>query len=600
MMHPRLNKAILIALLLTSTAALAEEPFRFKRAADTIDMPVTPVYEITPQNPDALTQPQISAPVPTSPPNPMTVAPPVVQMRSLASSSEAMGFGLIDEQGGGFSVDVWQGIKADLIFDLTSAISAPPAPSIRDLVVKLMKTQAYAPKEISKVEPFITLRSETLLKMGAVSDTAAFLKNYSGTVGSDALLKNYTQTFFAELKVDEGCIAADSGLKQFSSVFWDRAKILCDILKDNKDSATLSLKLLQEKGTISSTFDRMAASALSGETFKWTSDDMLGVLETVLAGKLNLLGKLPATDKGEIKYDNLGLYTVLNSPSAGDEAKINAGEKLAKINYINPDKLQQLYMAVSFTDDQLNAIISGGEAKDDAYGHAGLFQSALKAQTPAQKIMLWKKFLTSMKKADLTLSAYHMGAGIFLSAAPSVDYLPAIRDIVLSFLMTGQEAAVTPWVDFIKTNPAAEPGLVDQAMIDVWPLIEIQKSSNKDKAFDTDVIQWRDMMSHDRRDGAKEMYYTYAVLLDAVGYIVPPVVWDDFAGLKKSGEVDFNLLNQLEKSTGRKGLAILWLATAAPKMTTSIDVAAAMVKALKQNGFHKEASQLAYLALSAR
>ena len=293
--------------------------------------------------------------------------------------------GLLDDAHNGLGPNMWQGSQLSFLMQQMPKLPAPVSvPALRDLQLRLLLTAAAAPDAIGGLDPLVALRAERLHAMGFDVEALALTK-----AGADAgpmypqeaveKLLNADDTQGACAKVDE-----QIGKSQTPDLYWRKALIFCQILRDNADQAIIGLDLLRERGDQDqSTKDFIAvASILSGDTKSKKLKTPVKEADPLLAAMLRQ-AKLPVPDmaaSGPPKPVGPAADAALaRDPKQPLATRIATAERAFGAGLFKAEDVTALYMQAPPPSGDPVAMIN---AADTPENRAALYQAVSRGQMP--------------------------------------------------------------------------------------------------------------------------------------------------------------------------------------------------------------------------
>ncbi|HVJ43644.1 MAG TPA: hypothetical protein VM639_19235 [Dongiaceae bacterium] len=388
----------------------------------TIQQPT--IQRPTVQTPTVQT-PTVQAPTVAQPQAPVVApvaasgAAPVAQAGTAATANTtAIAPGLFDDQHQGLGIRLWQGNSTAELTSLLPQLSAPVTqPSLRDLQLRLLLTQAPGPMTPDGLDSLVPLRAERLRAMGFETEADLLLKQSNAGASSDP--QDAVEKMLLAGDNDNACakVKQQVGGMPKPQPFWQRATIFCQILDGQNDQASIGLDLLREQGggdPHNKDFVTVAA-ILTGDSKPQSLKAPISNPEPLLAAMMKRANlKVPTTAPGAIP--SLPVGPVAQAAVARDGSKpladrIKAAEFAFATGLLPADELTGLYLQVPPAAGQ--AALSGMDTPE----HRGqLYQLAQRGQMPANRAQV---IAQALREAMLR--------GDYFTALPL--YLPFVQQI---------------------------------------------------------------------------------------------------------------------------------------------------------------------------
>lgn len=405
--------------------------------------PLPPAQPLPPADP--LPQPGVDAtqPLPGTAP---TVTQPATPPSSIPS----------DAASGGFGPDLWQGSEVSRLMNLLPKLPAPVSvPALSDLQRRLLISASPSAGATAAVDPLTPIRADKLHQMG-FNDAAVGLTQAAPVTGpmdpqeavEKALLANDTSG--ACQQVDT--IQARS---EAPSLFFRRAAIFCQIMRQQNDPASLGLDLLRERNDPDpATQDFIALAALAnGETKRvpksvGTPDPLnAALMKTVGMPAMGAIGAAPVVPVGAG-----GAVMIARDASRPLPERAAAAEQAFKLNLIPAQELGDLYLQVPAGNaDPATAIGMG----DTVELRAQLYQVAYRGGQPAAKARVIDAALKKARQRGDYLAQAQLYGPLARDIAPSHELSWFAPEAARLMFVTGQADKGGYWLNTVAANQGA-------------------------------------------------------------------------------------------------------------------------------------------------
>jgi hypothetical protein len=356
-------------------------------------LPPLPQPQEPPEMPPA--DPSVGAATPQPDPSAPQAAPaatePAAATPSDATPSAA---GLLDDTNAGLGSNIWQGSSGAKLTTLVPQLPAPQTqPSLRDLQLRLLLTKAPGPNAGDGIDTLVPLRAERLHAMGFSAEAMLLSEANANAAPVDA------RGAFEKSLTDGDANAACGTLDQVSSstpildLYWRKALLYCQIVREQDTQASLGLDLLREaRDKEPHTKDFIAlAAALLGEG-KVKKVKLASKPDPLLAAMMRQAGLKPKDVAAEPPRPS-GLAAA--AVAARDEkvplpARIEAGELAFGGGLVSADELIGLYRQAKFSGDPM-------AMPDSPMMRAQLYQAADQAFDPARRAQFIQRALQNSR-----------------------------------------------------------------------------------------------------------------------------------------------------------------------------------------------------------
>jgi hypothetical protein len=286
--------------------------------------------------------------------------------------------------------NLWFGSQLSQLMALLPRLPAPvTVPSVRDLQLRLLTTQA-SPQGVSPgADPLVPFRADRLNAMG-FSDVALALTQ-SAASAPPADPQDAVEQMLAKDDAASACDRVDAEIATTAApdLFWRKALIFCQLSRKQVDQAEIGLDLLRESGGKDPSTANFiaAASVAAGDQSAKSIKKPIVTSEPVLVAMLKLAG-LPTTAGGTVAPKAVGpaawvaTYRDTTQPIAD---RIGAAEHAFAAGLIKADDLAGIYRVVPIVPGDP---VAGIAASDSPLTRAVLYNATAAAQLPDARARL--------------------------------------------------------------------------------------------------------------------------------------------------------------------------------------------------------------------
>lgn len=373
-----------------------------------------------------------------------------------ATEPAAAGPALLDAGSGGLGADLWQGSEVSRLMGLIPKLPAPVSvPALSDLQRRLLLTAAPSAGVAGTVDPLMPIRADKLHQMGFNEAAIGLTQGTLMTGPMDpqeavekALLANDTAS---------ACQQVDSimGRAEAPNLFFRRAVIFCQIMREQNDPASLGLDLLRERNDPDpATKDFIALAALAnGETKrvpkKIAVPDPLNValMKTVGMNAPAAIGAAPVVPVG-----TGGSVMIARDATRPLPERLGAAETAFRFGLIPAQELGDLYLQTpAGIADPATAIGIG----DSAEMRAQLYQAAYRGGMPAQKARIIDAALKKARQRGDYINQAQLYGPLARDIAPARELAFFAPEAARLMFVTGHADKGGYWLNTVAANPGA-------------------------------------------------------------------------------------------------------------------------------------------------
>ncbi|WP_374311110.1 hypothetical protein [Dongia sp.] len=354
---------------------------------------------------------------------------------------------------GDLGADLWQSSEVSRLMGLIPKLPAPVSvPALSDLQRRLLLTNAPSAGAAGPVDPLMPVRADKLHQMG-FNDAAVGLTQGTPMPGpmdpqeavEKALLANDTSG---------ACQQVDGimGRTQAPDLFFRRAIIFCQIMRDQNDPASLGLDLLRERNDPDpATKDFIALAALAnGETKRVPKNvavpDPLNValMKTVGMKAPAAIGAAPVVPVGVG-----GAVMIARDAGRPLPERLGAAETAFRYGLIPAQELGDLYLQLpAGIADPATAIGMG----DSVELRAQLYQAAYRGAVPALKARIIDAALKKARQRGDYVNQAQLYAPLARDIAPSRELSWFAPESARLMFVTGQADKGGYWLNTVAAN----------------------------------------------------------------------------------------------------------------------------------------------------
>lgn len=316
--------------------------------------------------------------------------------------------GILEAEDGGLGVDAWAGSDRALVEGLIAALpDDPSSPTLRGLAVRLVLSNARAPKRASgntladavaaaQETDFLRLRVNRLSALGDLAGLNRLLGIVPQRLDDSRLAQARVDGLLLAGRDQEACGQVRGAAARFpAEVYWSKALVFCQFLAEKRDQAFFALDLLREQDPEGDPlFYALTNLFIGGEA---------GAIEAGAMTPLSLAmlrlgaGEPPADLAAEAPLLLLQGIAALDKASPLDKAA--ALERLAQAALVPGRRLAEAYAAIPFEEPELaDPLVKAAEA-GGLRGRALLFHAARQESIATAKAEFLQAALSAARQA---------------------------------------------------------------------------------------------------------------------------------------------------------------------------------------------------------
>lgn len=362
--------------------------------------------------------------------------------------------GTLEEGGGGFPSDMWNGTDRALVEHLLPQL--PPAlgsPAMRDLERRLLLTNAESPTGKTTGVSLFAARADRLAAMGFSRDAATLLAMMPARLVDKTAARLRLDSLLLAGDVDGACKAVDD-TRQVASAdpYWQQTQIFCQLRAGQKDQAALGLDLLGDQGDKDSAFLKLA-KALTGETVKLDSLPEPTPLDLAMLRA----AKLPLP-RDAAKSRNPGVLAALAQDRSLDPAvRLAAAEEAAATGGLSIAQLQEAYTSVTFPAGGLDDPIAASAKVAGPMGRALLYQATGATADIQVRAKLLQAALDRARHEGGYLLAVPVNMTYLQPLQPGADLAWFAGDAGRALYVAGRYEQANAWLALAQSKAASDP-----------------------------------------------------------------------------------------------------------------------------------------------
>lgn len=498
-------------------AAPGDDPVRLAQAAPS-DSRTAPVRLVPPGGapPSAAPSEGAQEPKPSPTPEGNTRASDAGGVTTTALSDlDTAAVGLIDSSEGGLGISIWRGSKRGLIEKLISRLpTRTRSVAARKLAIRLLATRAEAPQGASSGPDLLTSRVSRMVELGEVDAASRLADQISVERTGESLARSAVEALFLQNDNAGACQRVRDFALRSAEPYWQRAFAFCLLLSGDGARADMIVDVLAERGEDDAgLFSELIETLNGGEPAAVESlSDPAGLdLAMMRAANIPLPADVLSSDRPAI------LRTVVRSPNADLDLRLEAGERAFLYGAIGADGLGELYAAVEWSEAELNDPVSTAEGRWGSRSRALLLRAAAAAEGPSMKaLILSRAFGLAREKGGRDIVA-GASAPVLKSIPPDPALAWFAPEAVSALLATGHVEEARAWLGM--TGGGTETGpQTSKTVARLWALRLLAAPEIESATVDEQALRiWRDAAYGNDTEAARRATVLAFTLLEAMG-----------------------------------------------------------------------------------
>ena len=501
--------------------------------------------------------------------------------------------GVLDESRGGLGAEMWLGTSRSFV---TRAIALLPSrvrsPTMRNLMRRLLLTQAVAPKRKHSQPALLPLRVGALFEIGDLKSALALIASTSGSPSEEYLARIGVEGRLFGNDTAGACQMVQAYSDGFKDIYWQKAAAFCLAMAGKNAEANLISDVLAERSETVHPAFFAAMDKLSGadspkiNSLKGPSALLLSLMRSAGLG-------LP--DDVIENASPSALRAICLSPNASLDLRLIAAELATDIGVLDGKILGEIYNAVTFDPTAMANPIQYASKNWGTGGRALLVQAAGKTESASARAEFIQRALKlARERGDWNITALAM-APLVAALKPNLELLKFSGVAIRVLLLSADMNLARKWLEFAndkETNTGQKAAL--------WPLKMLM---SKDVVLDFGSDSYRNwwQSKKDMGTGFLSKARTFFSLLNAMGATIPTELWaqvlDDGKPMMASGpkSAERNALSQVSTKAHSGATVAMALIVLGELGTTPENLYAAeiSIKGLRDAGFNKDARAIA-------
>jgi len=428
--------------------------------------------------------------------------------------------GVLNGAQGGLGADMWLGTRRAVVEALLPRLPvSATSPAMRDLMQRLLLSEAAVPEGDAGETSLITLRIERLGAMGDLIGVNDLLNATPGRGGDESLMRIEADTLLLANDNARACALATSQISSNQSNYWQKAFIFCQALAGQHGQAALGVELLRETGEQDTIFFALVDAVAAGGGV--IIDSMPDPLPLHLAMARVAKMQLPAD---VIETNNPGtLRTIATSPNAQVAVRLEAAERAEAAGALPVDDLRQIYSSVPFSAEDLANPFSKAEAEVGAMSRALLYRTALQHTVPTAQAEAVTLALDLARQGGRYLPTVRTFIPVLKRIPASAELAWFALEALRALLATGEHEAARSWFALLR-NKAAFDEASALALVRLMPLAHLAGSEEAQDWRGERLTAWWE--AERGRDGAITRAARLYTLFEALGEPVLSSLWE--------------------------------------------------------------------------
>lgn len=507
--------------------------------------------------------------------------------------------GLLSAEDGGFGTKMWSGSDRAFVERLIPRLPAQTlSPAMQDLSRRILLSEALVPEGEPFAASLLGLRAERLSASGQTSLVRNLLSIAPKLPEDLILAKTEVNMMLLSGNHSGACKNVEVLLAKSNDPFWLKVLAFCKALEGQSAAAQLAVSLLREQGDIGDDIFFNLVKKLIGQS----SPPLTSLIDpSPLHLAMLRVARLKIPSDSVPGAQPAILRSIAMSPNASIETRLVAAERAEAAGALSPESLATIYESVELSKEDYSNWEARFVKESGPKINALLYQVASKeSDTEARAQILISALVRSRISGGFNSTARVMHR-ICKSITPMAQMAWAAPDITRALLAANDVSGARLWFDVIFQGASAKEDNSAMAMLEIWPLVQLM-DHERTLGWNSDALigWWQVEKGRANKDayGRATLLFT---LMDAIGYEVPDVLWQELMGasLTVTGYLpSVQLWKSLERASqgGRVGetvlLSLLALGDVGPSGTNPV-VLHSLITSLRSVGLGSDARRLA-------
>lgn len=383
--------------------------------------------------------------------------------------------GVLDPGAGGLGPRIWSGTARHVVAALLPRIPDNlTSPVLHEMARRLLLSNTAPPPRRQAgrrgTRSLLHLRVDRLMALGEIAGVAELLRAVPQRFQDDPLLRRRFEALALLRDHDGACDVAYRAMDDSDAAWWQKALAICQLARDRRDQANLTMALLREQGgSASDPFLRLYAALDSGSIA--LAEGALSRLEValLLAGG----GRLP--DAAAEHADLAGLAALARQEQSGALLRTRAAELAAARGQFRDEALRRLYMDFTFKGERLASLQSdepaSGATLSGTEQRALLYQAVRQAESPGQRAQMLRRLFETTPE-DLYLAMSRALAPFLMQLEPSANLSGFAAMAGRALYAGGRADAAGHWLTMARAESIVNPEAA-AAMTALWPYAQL-------------------------------------------------------------------------------------------------------------------------------
>jgi len=271
------------------------------------------------------------------------------------SNEENTVVGIFDPEENNFNLNMWSKTDGEEIKKTLARINKINLSKIsKDLLFKVLFTNAYAPENNLSTEEFLKTKINWLIKNKRIKDLEILLQKNPETGTYPKAIKFLLNEYLSEADLKSACDKVDLINRKIKDLYLEKFKIYCLIYNKRNDEAQLIYDLLKENEKKDKFFDdkiNFLLNITEKTSQKILDNNLLNFyLSQITVENFNYIPD-EKTDKYIWRY--LSAANLIEINNIEDEKLLSSYEAAAAKNSLDTDEIFKIYLKLYFNFNQI-------------------------------------------------------------------------------------------------------------------------------------------------------------------------------------------------------------------------------------------------------
>ena len=375
--------------------------------------------------------------------------------------------GILDETSGGFGAQLWRGVDRPTLDRMLPRLPAAVRSLVlRDLMRRLLLSNATAPGGNTSSGSLLALRLERLLAMGDFEGMRDLLKAGPKQITDPVAGRVAAESLLLAGDIDGVCEFVNRQIIEHESKLFAKTLIFCQALAGEHDRAALGLGLMREEQAEEDPAFVTLVDAMGGDE-EARVESLPNASPLILAMMSAAKQELPM-DVGDTTAPPM-LRAVAASDNAPQTVRLEMAERAAALGVIPVGRVVEIYGAMAFSTEDFERAANIGPADYGPEARALLYQALRRQMDPIERGRLLQRSWHLAGRFGLYPLIARVTAPVQQGIPRSPDLAWFAPDASRALFAAGRRDQAMAWIETMRGRAGAGSVIVAA----LWPLAQL-------------------------------------------------------------------------------------------------------------------------------